>query len=211
VSCSRIKVQVVTTVQEGSRHLIGRVYDLDEQGVAYGYGGKLNYKKLQLVPLVSGPNGERVWENDKVRVQELKCPNNHCSPGNHCGSYPSCKHDSAPAKPDQAFKADAGKPRFELLMDGMPNTLLDVVSVLTWAVQDKKDAPWPEGGKGYVPHSWREVPEAKRRYRAAMQRHENAIARGEVNDPESGLPHRAHVATNALFLAELDHLYPDDK
>lgn len=109
----------------------------------------------------------------------------------------------------QAFKADAGKPRFELLMDGMPNALLDVVKVLTWAVQAKKDAPWPEGGKGYVPHSWRDVPEAKRRYRAALQRHENAIARGEVNDPESGLPHRAHVATNAMFLAELDHLYPE--
>lgn len=106
----------------------------------------------------------------------------------------------------QAFKADAGKPRFELLMDGCPDALLDVVKVLTWAVQEKKDAPWPEGGKGYVPHSWQEVTEAKRRYRAALQRHENAIARGELNDPESGLPHRAHVATNALFLAQLDYI-----
>lgn len=111
----------------------------------------------------------------------------------------------------QAFKADDGKPRFELLMDGMPNALLDVAKVLTWAVQAKKDEPWPTGGKGYVPHSWQQVPEAKRRYRAALQRHENAIARGEINDPESGLPHRAHIATNALFLAELDHKYPEVK
>lgn len=97
---------------------------------------------------------------------------------------------------DQTLKSDGGKPRFDLLMDAMPNALLDVVKVLTWAVEVK----------GYKAHSWKEVPEAKRRYRAAMQRHENAIARGEVNDPESGLPHRAHIATNALFLAELDYL-----
>lgn len=115
------------------------------------------------------------------------------------------------ATTDQAFKADAGKPRFELLMDGCANALLDVAKVLTWAVQAKQEGPWPTGGKGYVPHSWKEVPEAKRRYRAAMQRHENAIARGETHDSESGLPHRAHVATNALFLAELDYLYPESK
>lgn len=96
---------------------------------------------------------------------------------------------------DQAFKTDAGKPRFDLLMDGMPNALLDVAKVLTWAIEVK----------GYVPHSWKEVPDAKRRYRAALHRHENAIARGEVLDPESGLPHRAHVNCCALFLAELDH------
>lgn len=98
--------------------------------------------------------------------------------------------------PDQAFKADAGKPRFDLLMDGCPDALLDVVKVLTWAVEVK----------GYTPHSWQEVPEAKRRYRAALQRHENAVARGELNDSESGLPHRAHIATNALFLAQLDYI-----
>lgn len=115
------------------------------------------------------------------------------------------------ATTDQAFKADAGKPRFELLMDGCANALLDVAKVLTWAVHQPPCAPWPHGGKGYVPHSWKEVPEAKRRYRAAMQRHENAIARGETHDSESGLPHRAHVATNALFLAELDYLYPESK
>jgi hypothetical protein len=107
----------------------------------------------------------------------------------------------------QAFKADAGKPDFALLMDGMPDALLDIVKVLSWAVAEKKEAAWADGGgKGYRPHSWKEVPEAKRRYRAALQRHENAIARGEINDPESGLPHRAHVACNALFLAELDHI-----
>lgn len=97
---------------------------------------------------------------------------------------------------DQAFKADAGKPRFDLLMDGCPDALLDVVKVLTWAVEVK----------GYKPHSWKEVPDAKRRYRAALHRHDNAMARGEVNDPESGLPHAAHRACCVLFLAQLDYI-----
>jgi hypothetical protein len=95
-------------------------------------------------------------------------------------------------------------------MDGRPHALLDVVKVLSWAVAAKLDDTWDNGGgKGYVPHSWKGVPEAKRRYRAALQRHENALARGEVLDRESGLPHRAHIATNSLFLAELDHLYKE--
>lgn len=113
----------------------------------------------------------------------------------------ACNARLAKADPEQAFKTDAGKPRFDLLMDGMPHALLDVTKVLTWAVEVKH----------YVPHSWQKVPEAKRRYRAAMQRHENKIALGETNDDESGLPHRAHIACNALFLAELDYLHPEAK
>lgn len=97
---------------------------------------------------------------------------------------------------NQAFKADAGKPRFDLLMDGMPDALLDVAKVLTWAIEVK----------GYKPHSWKEVPDAKRRYLAALHRHDNAMSRGEVNDPESGLPHAAHRACCVLFLAQLDYI-----
>lgn len=95
----------------------------------------------------------------------------------------------------QAFKSDGGKPRFDLLDDGCPNALLAVTKVLTWAVDTK----------GYHPHSWREVPEASRRYRAALARHRNAIARGEVLDEESGLPHWAHAACCTLFLLELEN------
>lgn len=99
----------------------------------------------------------------------------------------------------QAFKSDAGKPQFDLLFDGCPNALLDVAKVLTFAVTPKE-----EGGKGYVPHSWRQVPDARRRYRAALLRHMNAQATGEVVDSESGLPHAAHIVCCALFLAELE-------
>lgn len=100
-----------------------------------------------------------------------------------------------------AFKADDGKDRFDLLMtkDGCASAIADVVKVLSFAVRPKD-----QGGKGYVPHSWRQVPEGRRRYLSAMYRHLAAIERGEEVDDESGLPHLAHVATNALFLAEID-------
>ena len=96
--------------------------------------------------------------------------------------------------PATAFKADGGKVRFELMEDGCPNALLLIAKVMDWAVTVK----------GYHPHSWREVPEASRRYRAALARHRNAIARGEVLDPESGYPHWAHIACCTLFLLELE-------
>jgi hypothetical protein len=99
--------------------------------------------------------------------------------------------------PAQAFKADAGKPRWVLLMRGCSKALASVVRVLTFAV-----TPTDQGGKGYVPHSWKEVPNAKERYEDALYRHLDAIRQGETQDPESGELHWAHVATNALFLAE---------
>lgn len=99
--------------------------------------------------------------------------------------------------PAQAFKADAGKPRWVLLMRGCYKALASVVRVLTFAV-----TPTDQGGKGYVPHSWKEVPNAKERYEDALYRHLDAIRQGETKDPESGELHWAHVATNALFLAE---------
>lgn len=96
-------------------------------------------------------------------------------------------------------KRDTGKPRFDLLEDGCPDALLDVVKVMTWAVEVK----------AYRAHSWKEVPEARRRYRAAMSRHRNALARGELLDEESGLPHEAHIACNAIFLAQLLYVQPE--
>lgn len=100
---------------------------------------------------------------------------------------------------DQAFKTDAGKPNWFLLMShqGCAKALAGVVRVLSFAV-----APKPQG-KGYTPHSWREVPNAKERYEAALYRHLNKVSQGEALDDESGESHWYHVAANALFLAEL--------
>ena len=107
---------------------------------------------------------------------------------------------AAPQAADQAFKADNGKPNWYLLMSGKgcAAALAGVVRVLSFAVR-----PVAEGGKGYTEHSWRQVPNACERYEAAMYRHLNKIALGELVDDESGESHWDHVATNALFLSEL--------
>jgi len=57
--------------------------------------------------------------------------------------------------------------------------------------------------KGYVRDSWRDVPDAQRRYMAALLRHVSAILQGEDIDPDSGLPHIDHAACDALFLSAL--------
>jgi hypothetical protein len=60
------------------------------------------------------------------------------------------------------------------------------------------------GAKKYSPNGWRIVPYAKERYQAALLRHLNAIAAGEILDTDSGLRHIDHVVCNAAFLAELE-------
>lgn len=109
--------------------------------------------------------------------------------------------DSTPSA--QAFKADAGKPLWHLLVSkqGCATALASVVDVLTIAV-----TPKDKGGKGYKPHSWRDVPDAKERYLSALYRHMDAINRGEIMDDGPDGTGKAHwdcVATNALFLREL--------
>ncbi|CAK25003.1 hypothetical protein [Pseudomonas phage LKA1] len=104
---------------------------------------------------------------------------------------------------DAAFKADTGKSRWTLLLDcarGCGRAVRAVVRVLNFAVR-----PIADGGKGYIPHSWRQVPDARTRYEDALHRHLDAIRDGETHDGESGESHWAHVATNALFLWELDN------
>lgn len=90
------------------------------------------------------------------------------------------------------MKYDGGKPRMDLLLDGCPNALLQVAEVLTF------------GAKKYAAHSWHTVSEGKTRYKAALLRHLTAHSLGEVNDPESGLPHLAHAACCSLFILELE-------
>lgn len=109
----------------------------------------------------------------------------------------------AATEADQAFKADAGKPLWHLLVSkqGCATALASIVDVLTIAV-----TPKDKGGKGYKPHSWRDVPEAKERYLSALYRHMDAINRGEIMDDGPDGTGKAHwdcVATNALFLREL--------
>ena len=89
-----------------------------------------------------------------------------------------------------AAKFDKDKQRPDLLLVGCPAAIADMVAVLT------------SGAVKYSAHSWRNVPNAQERYRAAMLRHVLAFCSGEDTDPESGHPHLAHVAVNAAFLLE---------
>jgi len=84
-------------------------------------------------------------------------------------------------------KFDSGKPEYGLIP---AFALEEVAKVLSY------------GANKYAPNNWRHVENSPKRYYDAAQRHIWAIARGEVNDPESGFAHAAHAATCLLFLIE---------
>lgn len=102
------------------------------------------------------------------------------------------------------MKYDGGKPMVDLIIDGMPEAVLEVAKVLTF------------GAQKYKAHSWQTLENGSTRYKAALMRHLLAHAAGETDDPESGLSHLAHVACNALFMLQLDlnvqkEVEPEDK
>jgi hypothetical protein len=86
-------------------------------------------------------------------------------------------------------KDDAEKPRWDLVPW---DALGVVVAVLTF------------GARKYAPGNWRVVPEARRRYFAAAQRHLTAWWAGARRDPETGLHHLGHACCCVLFLLALD-------
>lgn len=91
-----------------------------------------------------------------------------------------------------AKKHDAGKVR----MDLVPlDVIEEIARVFTFGCTSVE-----AGGAGYEEGSWKDVPEAFKRYKAADLRHLAADARGETLDPVSGLPHLAHHAWNAIAL-----------
>jgi hypothetical protein len=88
-------------------------------------------------------------------------------------------------------KHDAGKPKVGLIMGGFAPAILEVAKVGTF------------GAAKYGPGNWREVADGQARYTDAMLRHWLA-AQHEFNDPETGLPHLAHVAWNALAVLTIE-------
>lgn len=91
------------------------------------------------------------------------------------------------------FKETIGKPRISLV----PPALIEgVASVRTWETETKcRDS-----------ENWRQVPPAE--YLDAIGRHMLACLRHgpDALDPESGLPHMAHIACNAAFLLEISEM-----
>jgi hypothetical protein len=92
-------------------------------------------------------------------------------------------------------KFDGDKLEFGLLP---PLALEEVVRVLTF------------GAKKYERNNWQKVPESKRRYFDAMERHIWAWKKGEKLDTESGIHHLAHAMCCLMFLYEHDILYSKD-
>jgi hypothetical protein len=92
-------------------------------------------------------------------------------------------------------KFDGGKPQYGLLP---PLALKATAEILTF------------GAEKYEPNNWKHVPDSKRRYFDALQRHLWDWKNGEQNDPESGKNHLAHAMCCLMFLLERD-LYSDEE
>lgn len=89
----------------------------------------------------------------------------------------------------KGMKYDHGKPRYDLLP---PIAIDELAKILTF------------GAEKYAPNSWQHVENGIERYRAALLRHTFAMQRGELIDPESGLPHSAHAMCCAAFICEFE-------
>ena len=89
-------------------------------------------------------------------------------------------------------KFDGGKLEYGLLP---PLALEETVKVLTF------------GAQKYERDNWKKVPDSKRRYFDAMERHIWAWKKGEQMDPESGIHHLAHAMCCLMFLYEHDIMY----
>jgi hypothetical protein len=93
-------------------------------------------------------------------------------------------------------KFDGGKLQYGLVP---PLALKATVEILTF------------GAEKYEPDNWKHVPDSKRRYFDAMQRHLWAWKEGEQNDPETGKNHLAHAMCCLMFLYEHDVKYSKDE
>ena len=87
----------------------------------------------------------------------------------------------------EGVKYDAGKPLMGCIP---PHAELLIAEVLTY------------GAKKYDRENWRTIDCLEVRYLDAAMRHLNAYRRGEEIDPESGLPHLAHVVCCLMFILE---------
>lgn len=88
-------------------------------------------------------------------------------------------------------KADAGKNMLGLVLGDFARAVEAVGLVGTY------------GAGKYSKSGWLSVPEGLDRYTDAMYRHLFAEAKGEANDPDTGIAHAAHACWNSLARLEL--------
>lgn len=90
------------------------------------------------------------------------------------------------------IKHDTGKVDMGLLFREVPYGLEELSKALQM------------GREKYGVGNWLKVDDGNSRYLSALVRHLAAYYQGEALDKESGLSHLVHVATNAMFLADLE-------
>lgn len=88
----------------------------------------------------------------------------------------------------KAMRFNSGKPRWSLVDF---NALVPLVRVLEF------------GADKYAPDNWK-LGLDRREILDSMMRHIAALADGEANDPESGLPHIGHILCNAMFYSHFE-------
>lgn len=99
------------------------------------------------------------------------------------------------------MKYDSGKPQLSLIP---PAALVEIAKIMGF------------GAQKYGPNNWREDggnTEWSRTY-SSIQRHLNSFWDGEDTDPESGMNHLAHAATQIIILMihQMDgHHHMDDR
>lgn len=98
------------------------------------------------------------------------------------------RHSDAKTEEPKGLKYDADKSRLDLVQWPLVTGIGDVLAY---------------GAKKYEANNWQHVANGDDRYFAAAMRHLIAYRSGEVLDPESGLNHLAHAATNLMFLLHI--------
>lgn len=94
-----------------------------------------------------------------------------------------------------ALRFDAGKPELSYILTA-PHAIKGVSHVFAMGAQKYGRDNWKQGMR-YT------------RMCNSLLRHLTAFMEGETYDPESGLPHIHHAATNALMLAEMTEVCPE--
>lgn len=96
-------------------------------------------------------------------------------------------------KKDEGLRFNTGKTRHDLVPSYAQE---QYARVLTKGSEKYAERNWERG------MAWSKV-------LASLERHLQAIKRGEDHDPETGLLHSAHVMCNAAFLTEYYKIYPE--
>jgi hypothetical protein len=96
-------------------------------------------------------------------------------------------HEVSPVEPvsceEDGMKVDSEKAMLGLIDPGWMESVAEVMTF---------------GAKKYAPDNWKKLD--KERYLNAAYRHLLAYHKGEINDPESGLPHLSHLSCCIMFL-----------